>query len=83
MEVTKDITIEELVDLVPGSVRYLSVKGIKCIACGEPIWGTLEEAAKEKGFSDQEIAMFVEELNELKDNPEDSGNTPHVDVKKF
>ena len=83
MEVTKDITIEELVDLVPGSVRYLSVKGIKCIACGEPIWGTLEEAAKEKGFSDQEIAMFVEELNELKDNSEDSGNTPHVDVKKF
>ncbi|NPA35912.1 MAG: DUF1858 domain-containing protein [Chlorobi bacterium] len=82
MEVTKDITIEELVDLVPGSVRYLSVKGIKCIACGEPIWGTLEEAAKEKGFSDQEIAMFVKELNDLKDNPE-AGPDTHVDVKKM
>ncbi len=83
MEVTKDITIEELVDMVPGSVRYLSVKGIKCIACGEPIWGTLEEAAKEKGFNDQEIAMFVHELNELKDNPDDVKKTPHVDVKKL
>jgi methionine synthase II (cobalamin-independent) len=82
MEITKDITIEELVDLVPGSVRYLSVKGIKCIACGEPIWGTLEEAAKEKGFSDQEIAMFVEDLNELKDNPEPDPGT-HIDVKKI
>jgi len=83
MEVTKDITIEELVDMVPGAVRYLSVKGIKCIACGEPIWGTLEEAAKEKGFSDQEIAMFVEELNDLKDNPDNDKNTPHVNVKKL
>ena len=71
MEVTKDITIEELVDLVPGSVRYLSVKGIKCIACGEPIWGTLEEAAKEKGFSDEDIETFVKDLNHLKDNPEE------------
>jgi methionine synthase II (cobalamin-independent) len=66
MAVTKDITIEELVDEVQGAVRYLSVKGIKCIACGEPIWGTLEEAAKEKGFSDSDISVFVKELNEMK-----------------
>ena len=40
-------------------------RGIRCIACGEPIWGTLEEAAREKGFGDQEIQEFVRELNEL------------------
>jgi hypothetical protein len=33
--------------------------------CGEPIWGTLEEAAKEKGFSDEEIEVFVREINAL------------------
>jgi len=65
MEITKDISIEELVELKKAAVRYLSEKGIKCIACGEPIWGTLEEAAREKGFGEDEIASFVRELNAL------------------
>ena len=65
MEITKDISIEELVDLKKAAVRYLSEKGIKCIACGEPIWGTLEEAAREKGFGEEEVASFVRELNAL------------------
>ena len=42
----KDMEIEELVNNYPFSVKYLMEKGIRCIACGEPIWGTLEEAAK-------------------------------------
>lgn len=63
--ITKDIQIEELVDNHPFSVRYLMEKKIRCIMCGEPIWGTLEEAAKEKDFNDQDIEKFVEELNEL------------------
>lgn len=65
MDITKDITIEDLVNRNVDSVRYLADKGIKCIACGEPIWGTLEDAAREKGFSDDEIAGFVRELNAL------------------
>jgi methionine synthase II (cobalamin-independent) len=65
MEITKEITIEDLVGRKVGSVRYLADRGIKCIACGEPIWGTLEDAAKEKGFSDTEIEQFVRELNAL------------------
>ena len=65
MEITKDISIEDLVDLKKEAVRYLSEKGIKCIACGEPIWGTLEEAAREKGFGEEEIEDFVRELNAL------------------
>jgi hypothetical protein len=65
MEITKDISIEDLVGQKAGSVRYLADRGIKCIACGEPIWGTLEQAAREKGFSDEEIAVFVKELNAL------------------
>ena len=63
MEITKDTTIEDLVNLKVDAVRYLSERGIKCIACGEPIWGTLEQAAKEKGFTDADIAIFVRELN--------------------
>ena len=65
MKITRNITIEDLVSLKPAAVTYLSKKGIRCIACGEPIWGTLEEAAKEKNFSDDEIERFVSDLNEI------------------
>lgn len=64
--ITKDISIEELVQTVPESVRYLMDNGIKCLACGEPVWGTLEGAAREKGFSAGEIQKFVDELNQLR-----------------
>jgi hybrid cluster-associated redox disulfide protein len=64
-EITKDIEIEELLQIEPKAVTYLMEKGIKCIACGEPIWGTLEQAAKEKGFDDEHIDVFVKELREL------------------
>lgn len=65
MLITKDIEIEELVRKFPFSVKYLMEHGIRCIACGEPIWGTLEEAAKEKGFNDGQIKVFVEEMKQL------------------
>ncbi len=70
MTITKDITIEDLVEEVPQSVQYLMFEGIKCIACGEPIWGTLEEAAKEKGFNDRDIEKFVADLQDFADHPE-------------
>jgi methionine synthase II (cobalamin-independent) len=66
VEINKDIYIEELVNNYTFSIRYLAQKGIRCIACGEPVWGTLEEAAKEKGFTDKEIQSFVDDLRELK-----------------
>lgn len=65
MAIDKQITIEDLVENYPFSVRYLSDKGIRCIACGEPIWGTLEEACLEKEFTVEEIQNFVNEINEL------------------
>ena len=65
MKITKDIYIEDLVREKAGSLTYLASKGIKCVACGEPIWGTLEEAAKEKGFNEKEIAAIVRDLESL------------------
>ncbi len=84
MEISKDTTIEELIEEVPASVKYLMEQGIRCIVCGEPIWGTLEEAAKEKGFTDTDIRKFVTGLQQLanrKDNnqPEDTGKKINVD----
>ena len=63
--IDKDTTIEELTSLIPESVKYLMIHGIKCIHCGEAMWGTLETVAKQKGFTDSDIERFVLEINEL------------------
>jgi hypothetical protein len=59
----KDITIEQLVEEYPETLDYLSKNNIRCIRCGEPVWGTLAEAAKEKGYNDLEIEKIVSDLN--------------------
>ena len=63
-QITKNIPIEDLISKYPLSVNYLMKKGIKCIVCGEPLWGTLEDAVKEKGFRDSDLNRIVEELND-------------------
>jgi methionine synthase II (cobalamin-independent) len=65
MTIHKDILIEDLVRELPQAVRYLQQHHIKCLECGEPIWGTLESAARAKGYGDDDIAKFVEELGQL------------------
>lgn len=65
MKITKDIEIEDLVNKLPESVGYLRVEGIRCLRCGEPIWGSLENAAKEKGYNNKEIERFVKDLNKM------------------
>ncbi len=76
-----DIEIEELVRNYPFSVRYLMEHGIKCIACGEPIWGTLAESAKEKGYNDRDIQRFVDEMSAMaikQGNAPDYNNLPSI-----
>lgn len=71
--IQKDILIEDLIDRVPRAIPLLMRKRIRCLMCGEPIWGTLEEAAREKGYDDIGIAAIVEELNAL---AREGGETP-------
>ena len=82
MKITKNITIEELVEEIPEAVKYLADEGIRCIRCGEPIWGTLEEAAKEKNFSDEDINKFIKDLTKLSatkiTEPEQSISQLHI-----
>jgi hypothetical protein len=62
-EINKDIAIETLLEIKPRAVSYLMDKGIRCLICGEPMWGTLQEAAKEKGFTARDIEKFVDDIN--------------------
>ena len=63
--IDKNIEIEDLVDILPEAVSYLMEKGIRCLRCGEPIWGSLESAAREKGFNDEQIEVFVADLQKM------------------
>jgi len=60
-----DIQIDDLVRRYPGVVGFLIKKGLPCVVCGEPFWGTLTDLAKQKGFDDQQIDALVTEFNEL------------------
>jgi len=82
-EITKDILIEELVDNYAFSVRYLMEKGIRCIMCGEPIWGTLEEAAEEKGFDADAIQGFVDEMKKIAEEGDDDTPEKKIDVAEL
>lgn len=67
MKITKEIEIEDLVKILPEAVSYLRIEGIRCLRCGEPIWGSLDAAAKEKNFNDKDVKKFIEDLNEMLD----------------
>lgn len=62
-KITPDTPIEEIVEDYPELVRPLREFGIKCIACGEPVWGTLKENAEVKGI--QNVEDIVVELNKM------------------
>ena len=59
--VDADIQVEELVDRYPEAVGFLADRGVVCIRCGEPYWGTLRELMATKGMLDQ-VDQTVSEL---------------------
>jgi hypothetical protein len=61
--ITKQDEIEFILRGIPEALPYLMKKGVCGISCGEPTWGILESAAKEKGFTDSEIDNIVNNLN--------------------
>lgn len=63
--ITRDMKIEQLVELKPDAVGYLFHKKIRCIRCGEPVWDTIEEAARLKDYTEAEIDELIDDLNQL------------------
>lgn len=65
MRIEADMDIEIIIDILPESASYLMDKGIVCIACGAPVWDTLREGARKKHIPDDELAIIVDELNDM------------------
>ena len=63
--ITRTISIEDLLSTYPETVGYLISKNIPCLVCGEPLWGTLEEVARDNGMNDEDINALVDEMNRM------------------
>jgi hypothetical protein len=68
MNVDADVYVEDLVAEHPRAVGFLAERGVLCIRCGEPYWGTLRELAATKGLGDR-IDEIVRELRRYLDDP--------------
>jgi len=68
--IDKNIYIEDLVRDFPEVIGPLSEMGIICIACGEPVWGTLEELVNKKKLNniDELIVKINKIINDKNDN---------------
>jgi hypothetical protein len=62
MDINPDVNVEALVEEHPEAVGFLAERGIVCIRCGEPYWGTLRELAAGKGL-DGQIELIVSDLH--------------------
>lgn len=67
--IDKNIYIEDLVREYPEVISPLADLGIICIACGEPVWGTLEELVDKKGLHNLDQIMV--QLNKIINNKND------------
>lgn len=61
LPITADIQVEDLSREHPESVGFLTRRGVRCIRCGEPVWGTLGELLEEDLVEDPR--SLLEELN--------------------
>ncbi len=59
---SRDVTIEELLDEAPEANIFLIERGLPCLVCGEPFWGTLEDLARRNGVED--VDALVRDMNE-------------------
>ncbi|MGD9898855.1 MAG: DUF1858 domain-containing protein [Calditrichaceae bacterium] len=62
--ITKEMTIEEIVERYPETISPMQKLGVKCIVCGEPVWGTLEENVLEKGLNLEEIIFKLNQVTQ-------------------
>lgn len=63
--ITRHTTIEQLIEIKKDAIGFLAHKRIRCVRCGEPVWDTLEHAAHQAGYPEEEIDLLINDLNRL------------------
>ena len=58
---TKETTVEEVLEKHPELVGVFMDLNVRCVVCGEPLWGTIEEAARTYGV---DLDILLRRLND-------------------
>jgi hypothetical protein len=53
--------VADAIEKYPDLNNFLNKKGLRCILCGEPVWGTLAEMIQSKGMN---VDAIMKEINE-------------------
>ena len=61
-KITEDMTIEDVLDKYPETVKVFIKLKIPCLVCGEPLWGTVKETAEKY---DVNLPLLLDRLNEI------------------
>lgn len=80
MEITKDMTIGDVVGRYPEAAAVMMGYGLHCVGCGANPYETIENGCLGHGMDEVTINKLVEELNEhakaaLKSKKENDGKT--------
>ncbi|MBS1270970.1 MAG: hypothetical protein MAGBODY4_00099 [Candidatus Marinimicrobia bacterium] len=62
LAISREMLIEDLVKHYPDSVSVLMEYDVQCIACGEPVWGTLGEKIENKNLDWDPIREALAEV---------------------
>ncbi len=65
MEITKEMSIMEIVKNNPETATILGKYGMGCVGCIAARFETLEQGAKAHGMDDKKVDELVKELNSL------------------
>ena len=65
MKITKDWTIQKLIEKYPNSVDVLVKCGFHCVGCALAQYETIEQGAKAHGLSSANLKKLLKELNNL------------------
>lgn len=60
MEITKDTSVEELLNDNPGLSKTFIELGLPCLVCGQAFWGTIDELARQNNIP---VDKVIKELN--------------------
>jgi len=74
IDISLDMSVEEIVERYPEAVSFLSRRGVRCIRCGEPLWCTLGELLHDDGIEDPQglIQELAEYMRKRRDQAQDS-----------
>ncbi len=56
-----DDIVEDLIEKYPELDAFLIRRGIRCVVCGEPVWGTIGELIESKNMDVDEVLAEVNE----------------------